>query len=79
MSETPWFRQKRHYRALRDRLLAEGFEILEAWTGRHLRVRVQRGGLVCTTTLSCTPEQPEHAVNVAMQRARRGTRPEAHA
>lgn len=78
MTHTPWYQQARHWRDLRDALAAEGFEVIEAWIGRHLRLRVARNGRHVTVTCAGTPSVAEHAINVTMQQARRGTRGQAH-
>jgi hypothetical protein len=65
---------RRHFRALRDRLIAERFEIVDAWMGRHLRVRVRRDGREVTLTCGGTPMVAEHAIENTVKQARRGTR-----
>ncbi|MDA8253736.1 MAG: hypothetical protein M0Z28_31795 [Rhodospirillales bacterium] len=72
MTSAAWYAQRRHYRDLRDRLLGEGFDVLDAWTGRHLRLRVRRGGPEVTITCGGTPAVPEHAVDNVL-----GIRPSA--
>jgi len=71
MTTIPWHRQHSHYRQLRDRLAEEGFTVLDAWTGRHLRLRVAKNGREITLTLASTPAVPEYAVSNTMKQARR--------
>lgn len=73
MTLTDW-QTKRHFRLLAQRLDEEGFEVVDVWNGRHLRVRVRRNGKEVTVTCSNTPAVPEHSVSGTMQQARRGTR-----
>ena len=79
MSRTDWHNAQRHYRDLRDRLLKEGFDIVDVWEGKHLRVRVRRNGHEHTITLGSSPGSREGAVDNATRQARRATAPAVHA
>ena len=71
MNDALWHRRLRHFGALRERLAAEGFEVVGARMGRHLRLRVRRDGREGTITCGCSPAVPEHAVTASVQQARR--------
>ena len=71
---SPWYHQHRHFRDLHGRLVEEGFSVVEAWVGRHLRLRLSRNSKEVTVTCSLSPRVANHAVNGTMQQARRGTR-----
>jgi len=74
MTSTAWYHQHRHFRDLHGKLAAEGFTVLEAWMGRHLRLRLARNSKETTVTCSLSPRVAQHAINGTMQQARRGTR-----
>lgn len=71
MTATAWYAQKVHFRHLRDQLAAEGFEVVRAWNGRHLRLRLQRGLRQVTVTVSGSPSVREHAIDNTLHQARR--------
>jgi hypothetical protein len=71
MKNPHWYQRHRHLRLLRDRLEAEGFTITDAWNGKHVRVRVARGGHEGTVTVAATPSSETEAINQTMQKARR--------
>lgn len=64
-----------HYRALRQALKDEGYEIVDAWHGRHLRVQVQRNGKLATLTMPSSPQDKHDAVKKVMWQAKKATRP----
>lgn len=75
MNDKLWYQKKRHLRDLHDQLVAEGFEVVEAWNGgKHLRIRVGRHGKTCTVTCGKSPAVAEESISHTMQQARRGTR-----
>lgn len=61
------------YRELKARLRDEGFEILDAWHGRHLRVRVARNGKEATLTMASSARDEDNAVANTMKQAMRAT------
>jgi len=71
MKNSQWYARHKHLRDLRDRLADEGFTVVDAWEGRHVRIRVARNGNEGTVTIGVTPGDKTNAVNNTMQKARR--------